>query len=125
MREGSKTLRPGRQGCRTTLSTTAARTARRQLNPRLSQASRSMARPGAACPAAGVDRLHRWSQRWWVLDGRVTQVLPFGAFVEVAEGIQGLLPKSAWSAQPVTGSRIAVRIASIDVENRRMSLVQA
>ena len=84
-----------------------------------------MARPGAACPAAGVDRRHRWSQRWWVLDGRVTQVLPFGAFVEVAEGIQGLLPKSAWSAQLVTGSRIAVRIASIDVENRRMSLVQA
>jgi ribosomal protein S1 len=60
-----------------------------------------------------------------VLDGHVTQVLPFGAFVEVAEGIQGLLPKSAWSAQPVPGSSIAVRIASIDVENRRMSLVQA
>jgi small subunit ribosomal protein S1 len=52
-------------------------------------------------------------------------LLPFGAFVEIAEGIQGLLPKSAWSAEPVPGSSIAVRIASIDLENRRLSLVQA
>jgi small subunit ribosomal protein S1 len=60
-----------------------------------------------------------------VLDGRVTKVLPFGAFVEVAHGIQGLLPQSAWSARPKPGSSISVRIASIDVEKRRLSLVQA
>lgn len=60
-----------------------------------------------------------------VLDGRVAQVLPFGALVELAEGIHGLLPQQAWSARPVPGSRLAVRIASIDVERRRVSLVQA
>lgn len=60
-----------------------------------------------------------------VLDGRVTKVLPFGAFIEVAEGIQGLLPKSAWPTQPAAGSTIPVRIASIDVEHRRVSLISA
>jgi ribosomal protein S1 len=84
-----------------------------------------MARPQGRVPLpAWTDFIARHSGGG-VLDGRVTQVLPFGAFVEVAEGIQGLLPRSAWSSQPEPGSSIAVRIASIDVENRRMSLVQA
>ncbi|WP_370942710.1 S1 RNA-binding domain-containing protein [Amycolatopsis sp. cg5] len=56
-----------------------------------------------------------------VLDGLVTQVLPFGAFVEVADGVQGLLPSVATER----GARIAVKIDRIDVENRRFSLVQA
>jgi small subunit ribosomal protein S1 len=56
-------------------------------------------------------------------EGLVTSVVPFGAFVEVAEGIHGLLPQSAWSARPEAGASISVRIASIDVENRRVSLV--
>lgn len=60
-----------------------------------------------------------------VLDGRVADVMPFGAFVEIADGIQGFLPKSAWSAQPTPGSTIPVKIDRIDLENRRMSLVQA
>jgi ribosomal protein S1 len=60
-----------------------------------------------------------------VLDGRVARVVAFGAFIEVAEGIQGLLPQSAWSARPELGSSIPVRIDSIDVENRRVSLVPA
>jgi small subunit ribosomal protein S1 len=60
-----------------------------------------------------------------VLNGRVTKVLPFGAFVEVAEGIQGLLPKSAWTTQPAAGASIPVRIAGIDVERRRVSLTPA
>jgi small subunit ribosomal protein S1 len=60
-----------------------------------------------------------------VLDGRVVKVLPFGALVEVAEGIQGLLPRSTWSAEPQAGSRIPVRIDTLDVQRRRMSLVPA
>jgi len=57
-----------------------------------------------------------------VLEGVVTGVVPFGAFVEVAEGIGGLLPKSVSPAPPEPGSRISVRITGIDVQNRRMSL---
>jgi ribosomal protein S1 len=60
-----------------------------------------------------------------VLSGRVTRVLPFGALVEVGDGIQGLLPKADWSAPPETGADIRVRIGSIDVDRRRMSLRQA
>jgi ribosomal protein S1 len=60
-----------------------------------------------------------------VLDGRVTTVMPFGAFVAVADGIEGLLPRPAWSAEPEPGSTIPVRIAAIDVERRRVSLVPA
>jgi hypothetical protein len=84
-----------------------------------------MARPEQQVPLPAWTAFVARTSGGGVLDGRVTQVLPFGAFVEVAEGIQALLPKSAWSAQPVPRSSIAVRIASIDVENRRLSLDQA
>jgi small subunit ribosomal protein S1 len=60
-----------------------------------------------------------------VLDGLVTRVLPFGAFVEVEQGLHGLLPQSAWSAPPELGSSMSVRIDKFDVENRRMSLIPA
>jgi small subunit ribosomal protein S1 len=60
-----------------------------------------------------------------VLDGRVVKVLPFGALVEVADGIQGLLPRSTWSAEPQNDSHIPVRIDILDVQRRRMSLVPA
>ncbi|WIX97753.1 hypothetical protein QRX60_27085 [Amycolatopsis mongoliensis] len=57
-----------------------------------------------------------------VLDGVVARVLPFGAFVEVAPGVQGLL---VTDRAPGQGSRVTVRIDSIDGERRRFSLVQA
>ncbi|EOD68875.1 S1 RNA-binding domain-containing protein [Amycolatopsis vancoresmycina] len=57
-----------------------------------------------------------------VLDGVVTRVLPFGAFVEVADGIHGLL---VTDAAPQAGTRLPVRIEQIDVERRRFSLVKA
>ncbi|MFD2421373.1 S1 RNA-binding domain-containing protein [Amycolatopsis pigmentata] len=60
-----------------------------------------------------------------VLTVRVTKVLPFGALLEAAPGIHGLLPRSAWSTTPETGSAIPVRIANLDVENRRMSFTPA
>ncbi|WP_143591047.1 S1 RNA-binding domain-containing protein [Thermoactinospora rubra] len=58
------------------------------------------------------------------LRGRVTQVMPFGAFVEVADGIQGLLPQSAWAGRPEPGAEISVKIAVLDLDRRRMSLSQ-
>lgn len=60
-----------------------------------------------------------------VLGAKVTKVLPFGAFLEVAPGIHGLLPRSVWSVEPKSGATISVRIAELDVENRRMSFVPA
>ena len=57
-----------------------------------------------------------------VLDGVVTRVLPFGAFVEVADGIHGLL---VTDVVPPAGTRLPVRIEQIDVERRRFSLEKA
>lgn len=57
-----------------------------------------------------------------VLDGVVARVLPFGAFVEVAPGVHGLL---VTDTAPELGSRLSVRIDSVDVERRRFSLVKA
>lgn len=60
-----------------------------------------------------------------VIDGVVVSVVPFGAFVDVGEGVHGLLHASSWAARPEPGSRVAVRIQALDVENRRMSLIPA
>jgi small subunit ribosomal protein S1 len=57
-----------------------------------------------------------------VLDGVVVKVLPFGAFVEVAPGIHGLL---VTAGAPEIGTRLPVRVERIDVERRRFSLVTA
>jgi small subunit ribosomal protein S1 len=62
--------------------------------------------------------------------GHVTALVPFGVFVRVAEGIEGLLPLSDLSAEPVdsppgcveVGEAITVRIAEVDVPRRRVRL---
>lgn len=54
-----------------------------------------------------------------VLDGRVARVVPFGAFIEVADGVHGLL---VGSERPQAGSSVSVRIAEIDHDNRRLRL---
>lgn len=59
------------------------------------------------------------------LQGQVVSVVPFGAFVECAEGIHGLLHKSEWAAEPQPGTTIAVRIVSVDLASRRFSLTLA
>jgi small subunit ribosomal protein S1 len=55
-----------------------------------------------------------------VLDGRVARVLPFGAFIEVADGIHGLL---VGPDQRQVGSSVSVRIAEVDHDNRRLRLI--
>ncbi|MEV6155936.1 S1 RNA-binding domain-containing protein [Nonomuraea sp. NPDC052129] len=54
-----------------------------------------------------------------VLDGRVASVFPFGAFIEVADGIHGLL---VGPEQRQVGSSVSVRIAEVDHDNRRLRL---
>jgi len=62
-----------------------------------------------------------------VLNGRVARVLPFGAFVEVADGVVGFYSdRSVWpgapARAPVVGSRVSVRVAEVDGENQLVAL---
>jgi small subunit ribosomal protein S1 len=62
--------------------------------------------------------------------GRVTKLVPFGAFVQVGDGIEGLVHISEMSAhhveapeQVVTpGEELWVKIIDLDLERRRISL---
>ena len=72
--------------------------------------------------------------RWPVDDvvtGRVTRLADFGAFVELAEGVEGLIPISEMSFERrinhprdvlAEGDTTKVRVLSIDVERKRISL---
>jgi small subunit ribosomal protein S1 len=62
--------------------------------------------------------------------GTVTRLMEFGAFVELAEGVEGLIHISELSTDRVKrvrdvvseGQEVEVQILNIDPENRRMSL---
>src|SRR5207248_934728 len=61
--------------------------------------------------------------------GRVTKVEPFGAFIEVEEGVEGLLPVSEISWQRIkhpsdivkVGDTVRLVVLSLDPTARRMS----
>jgi ribosomal protein S1 len=57
-----------------------------------------------------------------VMDGEVVSVVPFGAFIRIGGGVDGLAPHLAWPVLPVPGARVSVRVAAIDAENRRIAL---
>ncbi len=65
-----------------------------------------------------------------VLQGKVTRLAPYGAFVEVAEGVEGLAHVSQLSPNQVRhpkeivkeGQALAVRIVSVDAAQRRIGL---
>jgi ribosomal protein S1 len=65
-----------------------------------------------------------------LVEGRVTRVLDFGAFVAMPPGVEGLLPLSQCGlerGQPLAallapGRAISVRIVELDVERERMTL---
>jgi small subunit ribosomal protein S1 len=60
------------------------------------------------------------------LPGSVVAVVPFGAFLELAPGIHGLLHKQQWQDDgPQVGSTLAVRILEIDDEQQHLSLARA
>lgn len=58
-----------------------------------------------------------------VLDARIMRVLPFGAFVERVHGFDALIVTR--DRLPGAGAVVPVRVAEIDVENRRMRLTPA
>ena len=65
-----------------------------------------------------------------VVPGQVTKLVPFGAFVRVAEGIEGLVHISELAERHVeipeqvvhVGDEIFVKVIDIDLERRRISL---
>ena len=65
-----------------------------------------------------------------VVKGKVTRLMNFGAFVEVEEGVEGLVHISELSENHVTrpnevvqvGDEIEVMVLELDVDNHRMSL---
>lgn len=66
------------------------------------------------------------------LRGEVTKLVPFGAFVRVADGIEGLIHRRDLSAEPVeavsdvvqAGEEITVVVIEIDRIRRRLSLAR-
>ncbi|ARF55481.1 S1 RNA-binding domain-containing protein [Streptomyces gilvosporeus] len=67
------------------------------------------------------------------LCGPVTKLVPFGVFVRVADGIEGLIPLDELTATPVTapehavqvGDELTVTLTAIDRERRRLALSRA
>src|SRR3989475_3366324 len=65
-----------------------------------------------------------------VISGQVTKLVPFGAFVRVGEGIEGLVHISELSDQHVespeqvvqVGEEVRVKVVDVDVARRRISL---
>lgn len=68
-----------------------------------------------------------------IISGQITKIVPFGVFVRVAEGIDGLLHISELSDEPVespdeivqVGEVITVRIAEVDLQRHRVRLGSA
>jgi small subunit ribosomal protein S1 len=65
-----------------------------------------------------------------IIDGTITKLVPFGAFVRVGEGIEGLVHISELSDQHVespeqvvsVGQQVRVKVVDVDVSRRRISL---
>jgi ribosomal protein S1 len=57
-----------------------------------------------------------------VLTGHVSQIVPFGVFVRIADDADGLLHGETG---PAEGSSVTVKILAIDAERRRVSLTRA
>jgi small subunit ribosomal protein S1 len=72
----------------------------------------------------------RMYQAGEIIEGQVTKLVPFGAFVRVAQGIEGLVHISELSDQHVespeavltVGDTVRVKVIDVDVSRRRISL---
>jgi small subunit ribosomal protein S1 len=58
-----------------------------------------------------------------IVSGTVTRVVTFGAFVDLGEGVEGLLHSSRWAGQTITeGTEVEVQILRVEPERQRISL---
>jgi len=58
------------------------------------------------------------------LEGVVSAIVPFGAFVRFAEGVDGLLPTAELKQELSAGDQVTVRVLELDPDQRRVSLQQ-
>ena len=83
--------------------------------------------------ALGEDPWHGVDERYTadsVVSGAITRLTGFGAFVQLEEGVEGLLHVSEIGDKPVrkpddvlsVGDVVKVRVKSVDIEQRRISL---
>ena len=78
-------------------------------------------------PWREFERKHQTGE---VIGGQVTKLVPFGAFVRVAEGIEGLVHISELADRHVespdqivqVGQQVRVKVVDVDVSRRRISL---
>ncbi|MFI5929777.1 S1 RNA-binding domain-containing protein [Micromonospora sp. NPDC051543] len=70
-------------------------------------------------PMADFARVHLGA----VLRGEVTRVVPFGVFVAVGDGIQGLVHESALDRTPEVGDTLLVEVVDINLVHRRVRLL--
>jgi small subunit ribosomal protein S1 len=78
-------------------------------------------------PWREFERKHQMGE---IISGSVTKLVPFGAFVRVGEGIEGLVHISELSDQHVespeqvvqVGEQVRVKVVDVDVSRRRISL---
>ncbi len=83
-----------------------------------------------ACQEDPWEKLSREVRIGETLKGRVTKLVPFGAFVEVRPGIEGLIHISELSRRHVeqpedvlqVNQEIEVKVIDIDIDRRRISL---
>ncbi|GAA1585409.1 S1 RNA-binding domain-containing protein [Streptomyces globosus] len=69
-------------------------------------------------------------QAGMVTTGQVTKLIPFGAFVRIADGVEGLVHITQFGDEPIEhpdqvvseGDEITVRIVEIDLVRRRLTL---
>ena len=65
-----------------------------------------------------------------IVDGEVTKVVPFGAFVTIGNGVEGLVHVSEISSDKVDspelalalGQKVKIKITELDIEKRRVNL---
>jgi small subunit ribosomal protein S1 len=59
-----------------------------------------------------------------VVEGTLTRLAPFGAFVDLGEGVEGLLPTNQIANQPgvIEGAQVRVRILNVEPERQRIGL---
>jgi small subunit ribosomal protein S1 len=78
-------------------------------------------------PWREFERKHQMGE---IISGSVTKLVPFGAFVRVGEGVEGLVHISELSDQHVespeqvvqVGEQVRVKVVDVDVSRRRISL---
>ncbi len=76
------------------------------------------------------DQFAREIQTGAIIDGKVTKTVPFGAFVSVGEGVEGLVHVSEIAMHHVEspelelsiGQQVRVKVTEVDADRRRVSL---